>query len=96
VEQLIEELETVRQQVLSQTDSVWVQNLLPVVKFEESRKPNGIAAEFWGRNFAAFENQTLDPVVRQILTETHQRYGIPGVVQDSGNGRWLFYWDDQS
>lgn len=92
---LIAELEAARDTTVAQTVSKWVEDLLPMVKFDPSEDPHGIVAEFWGRNFAAFEDQTLDPVVRQILIETHRQQGIPGAVQRSGGRLWLFRWDDQ-
>ena len=93
---LLTELGRSRELTRDQSESPFLRNVLSQVTFEEQRDPVGIMAWIWGRKIDGSMEQTVGPEVTLMLEETHQRYGIPGVVQAYGSGRWLFRWDDQS
>jgi hypothetical protein len=90
------ELGAARDTIRDQSDSGSLRDVLFHVTFEPHRDPAGILAWVWAHGLDQFVEQVAGPEVTRILNETHRRCGIPGVVQDHGNGRWLFRWDDQN
>lgn len=95
VEHLLTELGAVRDTLRDQTDSEWARQLLGQIAFEEHHGPRGIRAQIWGMVVDDFTRTHALPYIEWVLVETHQRYGIPGAVQQRDNTSWLFRWDDQ-